>query len=196
MDVHAGASVGLAAGIRGAPLVKTFEATLVERTGYLYRRLLLLQRLFQASCDSDCAEWLEAGDEASNLALCLSIREVLDELAEQARVLTKLPLPISDWRPGDGPDDERWRALTEVERREVLSLVLGYEALIAWSEGLLCRDVDHDERPEGDRGASIQDRPPHRSLGASARLKDERARLARFRQEMAFLDRRRIPDAE
>ena len=178
------------------PVAKTSETTLVERTGYLYRRLLLLQRLFQTSCDGDDAEWLGTGDEARNLALCSSIREVLDELAEQAKVLTKLPLPIRDWRPGDGPDDERWRALTEVERREVLSLVAGYDALITWSEGLLCDGVELGERPEGDRDASRAGKPPCRLPGPSARVKEERARLARFRQEMAFLDRRRIPETE
>ena len=173
--------------------MKTSEATLIQRTGYLYRRLLLLQRLFQASYEGDDAEWLGTGDEAKDLTLCVSIREVLDDLTEQARVLTTIPLPLRDWRPGDGPDDERWRALTEVERREILSLVSGYEALITWSEGLACHGFDPAERTEPDEDAVIHSRKPQRSsLGASDYLKDERARIARFRQEMGFLERRRI----
>ena len=173
--------------------MKTSEATLVQRTCYLYRRLLLLQRLFQASYVSDDAEWLGTGDEAKDLTLCDSIREVLDELTDQAKVLTMIPLPLRDWRPGDGPDDERWRALTEVERREVLSMVSGYEALITWSEGLLCHGFDAAERTEPDGDAAIHSRkPPRHPLGASESLKDERARIARFRQEMGFLERRRI----
>ena len=177
-------------------MMKTSEATLNQRTGYLYRRLLLLQRLFQASDDNDDAEWLGTGDEAKDLALCASVREVLDDLTEQARVLTTIPLPIRDWRPGDGPDDERWRALTEVERRELLSLVSGYEALITWGEGLTCHGLDSAEQTEPATDAVMHPRkPPRNSNGSAEYLKDEHARIARFRQEMGFLERRRIPES-
>ncbi len=77
--------------------------------------------------------------------------------------------PISEWQPGDGPDDERWLALTELERREVTSMVTGYESLIAW----------------GEAHANGHGRE------ATDYLKAERTRLGRFRQEMGFLERRR-----
>ena len=70
-------------------------------------------------------------------------------------------------RERSGPDDERWRALTELERREVASMVSGYEGLITWSESSA---REHD---------------------ASDYLKAERTKLGRFRQEMGFLERRR-----
>src|SRR5262249_28564494 len=92
--------------------------------------------------------------------------------------------------PGDGPQDERWRALTELERREVLSIASGYENLIAWSERMV-------------RGASMtgpfvgegHDRnPAQETREATEYLKAERARLDRFRGEMTFLERRRLAD--
>lgn len=97
------------------------------------------------------------------------MREVLNQLAEDARVLTTVPLPIGNWRPGDGADDERWRALTEIERREIASLLTGYETLIAL--------IEHE--------------PFRNTADARETLQAERARLARFRQDMGFLDRRR-----
>src|SRR5262245_22036737 len=111
---------------------RTSEATLVERAGFLYRQLLLLQRVFpDVSEDNRSVPFGEDGDARS---LCFGVREVLNQLAEEARVLTTVPLPIGHWRPGDSADDERWRALTEIERREIASLVAGYEALIALME--------------------------------------------------------------
>ena len=112
---------------------------------------------------------LPFGDDGDVRSLCYGVREVLNQLAEEARVLTTVPLPLGHWRPGDTADDERWRALTEIERREIASLVAGYETLIA-----------------------LVEREPFRNT-ADAReiLQVERARLARFRQDMGFLDRRR-----
>jgi hypothetical protein len=153
--------------------MKIAEPTLKERADHLYRRLLILQRLFQAAPDMDDAEWLEAGDRTRNVELCAGIREVLDELTEHARVLTSVPSPLGEWRPGDGPNDERWRALTELERREVLALVSGYESLIAWGEGVARAKTSPEMRDAVDY------------LGA------ERARLDRFHQEFGFLERRR-----
>jgi hypothetical protein len=98
-------------------MTKPSEITLVERAGRVYRRLLLLRRLFQISDETDDVEWLGTGDKAGDATLCSGVREVLDEVTEHARVLTTVPFPLRDWRPGDGSDDERWRALTEVERR-------------------------------------------------------------------------------
>ena len=154
-------------------MIKTSEATLNERAGYVYRKLLLLQRLFQVSSENENADWLDAGEPARNLALCSGILEVLDDLAEQARVLTTVPFPLKEWRAGDRADDERWRALTEVERREVLSIVSCYEDLITWCESLT-------ESPQ--------------NPSAIEHLKSERTRLARFRQEVGFLERRQISD--
>jgi hypothetical protein len=156
-------------------MLKTSEATLVQRAGYLYRHLLLIRRLFQQPDENDTVEF--AGDtEAEVQALRGGIREVLDELTEQARVITTVPFPLREWHPGDGPDDERWRALSEVERREMLSLVSAYEDLITWAEG--------QTHPRFERIARDQNQE-------SEYLRAERARVARFRQDMAFLDRRR-----
>src|SRR5262249_58472701 len=117
--------------------MKVLELTLKERAEQLYRRLLLLQRLFRTASADDDAEWMDAGDKGPSVTLCAAIRDVLDEVAEHARILTLIPLPLNEWRPGDGPQDERWRALTELERREVLSIASGYENLIAWSERMV-----------------------------------------------------------
>lgn len=155
-------------------MMKISEATLSERASYVYRRLVLLQRLFQVSNENENADWLDAGDAARSLALCSGILEVLDDLAEQARVLTTVPFPLKEWRPGDRPDDERWRALTEVERREVQSLVSGYEDLITWCEAL--------------------SESAHNPQNAIDRLKSERVRIVRFRQEVGFLERRSISE--
>ena len=105
-----------------------------------------------------------------------AICELVDELTEHARVLTSIPSPISEWQPGDGPDDERWRGLTEIERREVLAIVSGYENLIGWGEEIA-------RRP----GMS-----PQKIHEACEYLRAERARIERFRQEMGFLERRRF----
>lgn len=146
---------------------RTSEATLVERAGFLYRQLLLLQRVFPDA--SEDSRSLPFGDDGDARSLCYGVREVLNQLAEDARVLTTVPLPIANWRPGDTADDERWRALTEIERREIASLLAGYEALIAL--------IEHE--------------PFRNTSEVRETLQAERARLARFRQDMGFLDRRR-----
>ena len=138
---------------------RTSEATLVERAGFLYRQLLLLQRVFPDM--SEDTQSPPFGDDGDARSLCYGVREVLNQLAEEARVLTTVPFPIGHWRPGDGADDERWRALTKIERREIASLLEGYEPFRNTPEA---RDV----------------------------LQAERDRLARFRQDMGFLDRRRL----
>ena len=147
--------------------MKTVELTLKDRAGRMYRQLLILQRLFQRSRQADDVEWIGSGDHTRDVQLCEAVSEMIDELTEHAEVLTTIPFPISEWQPGDGPDDERWRALTELERREVASMVSGYEGLIAWSESSA------------------------RGREATDFLKGERTRLGRFRQEMGFLERRR-----
>jgi hypothetical protein len=169
------------------------EATLGERVAHLHRRLLLLQRLFQVSDGGDQAEWLGTGDKDSDLALCLGIREMLEEVTEHARILTTIPSPLSDWRPGDGPDDERWRALTEVERRELLSILNGYEKLIAWGDRVARPGVEPADASEA-AAAAVRSRQVLRDLHeAPEYLIAERARIVRFREEMGFLERRRIP---
>jgi len=147
--------------------MKTVEPSLKERAGRMYRQLLILQRLFYRSREADDVEWIAAADRSRDVALCAAISEILDELTEHAEILTTIPFPISEWQPGDGPDDERWRALTELERREVSSMVSGYEGLITWSESSA------------------------RGREATDYLKAERSRLGRFREEMGFLERRR-----
>jgi hypothetical protein len=159
--------------------MKVPEPTLRERAGQLYRRLLLLQRLFRAASADDEADWMDASDKGRNIALCAAIRDVLDELTEHARVLTLIPVPLNEWRLGDGSQDERWRALTDLERREVLSLMSGYESLISWSEGIVQGRNQSQEMRE-----------------APEFLKAERTRLDRFRGDMSFLERRRNIDGE
>jgi hypothetical protein len=171
------------------------EPTLKERADHLYRRLLLLQRVFPASreVDPEDVEWLGAGTGTQSVALCGAIREVLDELIGHAKALTTVPLPLSEWRPGDKSDDERWRALTELERREVMSLLASYENLVSWVEAVTRRapvlagpgelnpwgiDIHSPEPPQGVREGMEY-------------LKAERARIDRFRHEMGFLDKRR-----
>jgi hypothetical protein len=166
--------------------MKIPEPTLKDRAAQLYRRLLLLQRLFPTGSADDDADLMDAGDKNRNFALCAAIRDVLDELAEHARILTMVPQPLSEWRLGDGPHDERWRALTGLERREVLSMLTGYANLIAWGERMV-------------RGASVtgpgladgQGRNlPQEMREPNEYLKTERVRLDRFRAEMSFLGRR------
>ena len=154
-------------------MMKSSEATLAERAGYLYRRLLLLQRLFQVPDGGHSAEWLDTGDQTVDLALYAGIGDLLEELTEHARILTTIPFPLMEWRPGDGPDDERWRALTEVERRELLSILSGYEKLITWGERVTRQGADH---------AMPLETPDY--------LNGDRARIVRFREEMGFLERR------
>ena len=116
-----------------------------------------------------------------------------DELIEHARVLASAPFPISEWRPGDTRDDERWRALTEVERREVLSLVSGYDDLISWAEQMAGGQLELVSLIEVSGGNLANQRLTHSPVSAHEAanyLKAERARVTRFRQEMRFLDRR------
>lgn len=171
--------------------MKILEPTLKDRAGQLYKRLLLLQRLFRSATADDDPDLMDMGDKGRNAALCAAIRDVLDELAEHARILTMVPLPLNEWRAGDGPQDERWRALTELERREVLSMVSGYANLIAWSERML-RGASLTS-PLG--GAESQGQNPSEEMReATEYLRSERVRLDRFRCEMSFLERRRNGD--
>ena len=171
--------------------MKSTEPTLRERSGRVYRRLLLLQRLFQFRPENDDAAGHGGDDRAREMAFAAAVREVLDELTEHARLLTSLPFPISEWRPGDTADDTRWRGLTEVERSEVLSLVSAYENLISWAEEVTRRELE--ATPLGTvsgRSAEPSSRPLPRTTDAADYLKAERARLERFHQDMEFLGRR------
>ena len=170
--------------------MKILEPTLKDRAAQIYSRLLLLQRLFPPTPADDDPDLMDAGDKGRSAALCAAIRDVLDELSEHARILTKVPLPLSEWRLGDSGQDERWRALTELERHEVLSMVTGYANLIAWGERLV--RVGSLTGP----GAAES---PGRNLSQEMReateyLKAERVRLDRFRGEMGFLGNRRKGD--
>jgi hypothetical protein len=125
---------------------RTSEATLVERAGFLYRQLLLLQRVFPDM--SEDTQSPPFGDDGDARSLCDGVSEVLNRLA----------------------DDERWRALTKIERREIASLLEGYETLITL--------IEHE--------------PFRNTSEARDVLQAERERLARFRQDLGFLDRRRL----
>ena len=175
--------------------MQTLEPTLKERAGRMYRQLLLLQRLFQCSQDSDEVEWLGSGG-ARDLELCAAVREVIDELAAHAEVLVSMPFPVSEWRPGDGSDDDRWRALTEIERRSVVSMLAAYDNLITWSEQTVGGPVEVIAWPDA---ACTADGQPRKLPEVWQKLREsteylnaERMRVARFRQEMAFLEKRRV----
>ena len=177
--------------------MKTIEPTLIERAGRMYRQLLILQRLFEHPADLDPNELRGADDRAKHLAFFAAVREVIDELTEHAELLTSIPFPLCEWQPGNGPDDERWRALTEVERREVLSMLAGYERLISWAEESASGAASLHDRLEAGSG-SLEILPsgnlatltqPRRE--ARDYLSAERSRVGRFRQEMTFLERRR-----
>jgi hypothetical protein len=189
--------------IRGEPsgkrgsgcAMKRVEQSLQERAGRMYRRLLLLQRLFHRTQEDDEGEAQGADDRARDLAFGAAVREVLDELTEHARLLTCIPFPLSEWRPGDTRDDERWRALTEVERREVLSLVSGYDNLVTWAEEMTRGQWELAELVEVGGGVPSEASPAStRAHQAMEYLKAERARIGRFRQDMAFLSRRSVAE--
>jgi len=173
--------------------MKTVEPTLKERVGYMYRLLVLLQQLFQVSRQVEDVEWLATGGSSRDLALCSGIRELLEDLAKHAYTLTSAPFPISDWRPGDGPDDARWRGLTEIEVREVLAMLSNYESLVAWAEKLAAGTAEVSGRTGTDNPVAIfQARSaspgPH---DAAEFLKDQRAQIDRFRRELGFLEKQR-----
>jgi hypothetical protein len=175
--------------------MKTLEPTLKERAGRMYRRLLVLQRVFQPSREGD-VEWPATDDGGGDAALSAAIREVLDELTEHARILTSIPFPISEWQPGDGPDDQRWRSLTEIERREVLSMIAGYDQLISWSEEVTQDQVELAGLVALGTGDPLG--AAHGTLPRSVRvprdaaefLKAERARIERIRHDLRFLEKR------
>jgi hypothetical protein len=176
--------------------MQTLEPTLKERAGRMYRQLLLLQRLFQRSQESDDVEWLGSGGGARDLALCAAVREVIDELAVHAEVLVSIPFPVSEWRPGDGSDDDRWRAVTEIERRSVVSMLAAYDNLITWSEQMVGVPAEVIAWPDPACAADGQARKLpevwQKLRETTEYLNAERMRVARFRQEMAFLEKRRV----
>ena len=80
--------------------------------------------------------------------------------------------------------------MTDIERRDVLSLASAYESLIAGWEGQegRCADLmDQSDVPRRIRRL--------RPGTTSDYLEAERARIARFRRDMAFLERRRIAES-
>jgi hypothetical protein len=180
--------------------MKILEPTLKERAGRMYRRLLVLQRVFQPSRDSD-TDWVASEEAGSEMALSAAIREVIDELTEHARILTTVPSPVGEWRPGDASDDERWRSVTEVERRELLSMIAGYDHLISWTEAMTGDQLELAGlvgMGSGDAMGSGQGKlsrtlrvPPD----AAEFLKAERARIERLRQDLRFLEKRRSPQS-
>ena len=140
-------------------------------------------------------EWLGSGG-ARDLELCAAVREVIDELAAHAEVLVSMPFPVSEWRPGDGSDDDRWRALTEIERRSVVSMLAAYDNLITWSEQTVGGPLEVIAWPDA---ACTADGQPRKLPEVWQKLREsteylnaERMRVARFRQEMAFLEKRRV----
>jgi hypothetical protein len=164
----------------------------------MYRLLVLLQQLFQVSRQTEDVEWLATGSSNRDLALCTGVKELLEDLATHAQILSSTPFPISDWRPGDSPDDTRWRGLTEIEVREVLAMLANYESLVAWGEKVTASLPEPAARTS-DPVAIFQARTvPSASATAlheaADYLKDQRAQIERFRRELAFLDKRRVTE--
>ena len=149
----------------------TGETALRDRAARMYRRLIVLERLFQvAVACQDEVESSEDGDGGEHgIAFCEGVRELLGELVQDAKVLTLVPLPMAEWRPGDRPDDERWCPVTEVERREVMQLLSGYEALIASGDAL--------PRPQDVPAQSVD-------------LAWHRLNVTRFKHEVRFVQNR------
>ena len=173
--------------------MKTVEPTLKERVSYMYRLLVLLQQLFQVSRQVEDVEWLATGGNSRDLALCSGVRELLEDLAKHAQTLTSAPFPISDWRPGDGPDDARWRGLTEIEVREVLAMLANYESLVSWGEKLIGNSADFAGRGDNNPVAIFQARNSMAgSHDAADYLKEQRAQIDRFRRELGFLEKQRL----
>jgi hypothetical protein len=77
----------------------------------------------------------------------------------------------------------------------VLSLVSGYENLLAWAEASALERPRPASRADVRAGESLDGRWAREPAEAGDFLRAERARLSQFRQDMRFLDRRR-PDAE
>ena len=175
------------------------EPTLKERASYMYRLLVLLQQLFQVSRQLEDVDWLATGSNSRDLALCAGVRELLEDLATHAQILTSTPFPVSDWRPGDSADDTRWRGLTEIEVREVLAMLANYESLVAWGEKVTANLPEPGSRATDTPVAIFQARAvPSPGAGVlhegADYLKDQRAQIERFRRELAFLDKRRVPE--
>jgi hypothetical protein len=169
-------------------------ASLLDRAHRMHRRLVLLQSLFEPPPEAEDG-WLASADKSRSQALTAAIREILDGLTEDAHTLTTIPSPLSQWRPGDAAGDERWRPLTEIERRDVLALVASCDHLISWGESFT-EWVAGASAPAltgtiGPRLAAPL-APLAPEIGeATELLKAERARLNRLQHEMGFLERRR-----
>ena len=179
--------------------MKTVEPTLKERASYMYRLLVLLQQLFQVSRQVEDVEWLATGGNSRDLALCTGVRELLEDLSKHAQILTSAPFPISDWRPGDGPDDARWRGLTEIEVREVLAMLANYESLVTWGEKLTGSAAEYGVRSGNDNNSVAIFQARAASTGsheAAEYLKDQRAQIERFRRELGFLEKGRIAEVK
>jgi hypothetical protein len=171
--------------------MKHVEPTLKERVSYMYRLLVLLQQLFQVSRQIEDVEWLATGANSRDMALCTGVRELLEDLSKHAQILSAAPFPISDWRPGDGPDDARWRGLTEIEVREVLAMLSNYETLVAWAEKMTGPSPEFSGRGASDNPVAIFQARSSAALSHDAAdyIKGQRAQIERFRRELGFLEK-------
>ena len=143
------------------------DLTLQDRARRAYQRLLILKRVFQGTGLLD-----EPEVDESEAGLREGVRDMLAELAEDARIMSAVPVPFSEWRSGDGQNDERWRTISQLERREVRQLVRAYEELIE----------SCDVRPMRQAGTDQ----------AALDLRWHRDAVARFKAEAGFL----LPDIE
>jgi hypothetical protein len=167
------------------------DASLLDRAQRMHRRLVLLQSLFEAAPEGEDGG-PEPAEKSRSQALTAAIREILDGLTEDAHTLTTVPAPLSQWRPGDVAGDERWRPLTEIERRDVLALVASCEYLVSWGESFTEWVAGAGAQAlTGTTGLRLAAPVAPEITEATELLQAERARLNRFRHEMGFLERRR-----
>ena len=108
----------------------TVELTLSDRAAQMFRRLNVLERCFRSRLTLAMLWSSRGAVMARNVRLrfAKASETLIGGLVQDARVLTSVPFPLADWRPGDAP---------EVDRHEVLQLVRGYEGLIASCEASL-----------------------------------------------------------
>ena len=141
----------------------TTELAPQDRARRMYGRLLVLDRVFQRIGD----QRQEPEADGSKRAFREGVRDMLAELAEDARIVATAPCASDGWRPREEPLDEQWRSISQLERREVRRLVRAYENLIEYCEAL----------PS----------PPATADGSCLDINWHRITVGRFKSEAAFL---------
>ena len=107
-----------------------------DRALRLYRRLLVLERVFQNTNGTHHEQETSASEDS----LREGIQGMLAELAEDARIVSTVPHPGSDRHQGDDHVDDRLdeerHSLSHLVRREIQQIVRSYEELIDYFDSL------------------------------------------------------------